>query len=68
MNSSKRLLLGVSAALGLAGLSQAQLADAIIINDSFNTPTSLAEDQLLRVDDLNNNGSYQDDYESTYLF
>lgn len=68
MNSSKRLLLGVSAALALSGLSSAQLADAIIINDAFDSALTLAEDQLLRLDDLDGNNSYLDQYEATYLF
>lgn len=53
------VLTSVAASLAFGGLAYGQ-ADILLINDAFDSATSIAEDQILRTADLDNSGFYGD--------
>jgi hypothetical protein len=53
------VLTSAAASLALGGLAFGQ-ADVLLLNDSFDSTTSTAEDQILRIADLDSNGFYGD--------
>jgi hypothetical protein len=58
MQHLPRFLALVAAPLALPGLAQAQVDDVFLINDAFQSTSGLAEDQLLRLADIDGNGDY----------
>ncbi len=70
MTASFRALTFVGAALALSAGAAAQNADLLLIQDGFDTSVmpTLAEDQLVRLDDLDGNGDYFDNLETNLWF
>ena len=58
----------VAACLAFSGLAVAQNADVLVLNDSFDSMAGIGDDQLIRLDDTDANGSYLDAYETNLLF
>lgn len=68
MNASSRSLAAIGAALALAPAAAAQLDDVFIINDAYDSTLGLAEDQLLRLVDLDGSGDFNGAGEALEFF